>query len=365
MLGLHAAWRLGSQFLCSSVSKRGLLQQAQRLEAGSRGGCLATFHGSISTSSTCQKLPIVFHHAYSAPKLPDGHRFPMGVFQRIRDILIEEGVIQPSQVHRPGALPNREQLLMVHEASYVDAFCRNALSDAEIKRIGFGEMCLQPVLVERTLAEIAGTLLTAKLALQQGLACNTAGGTHHAFPNFGSGFCILNDLAVTSRVLLQQGVVSKILIVDLDVHQGDGTAVCLQDMPEAFTLSMHGATNFPARKQNSDLDVPLPDGMEDAEYLRTLGKVLPDVLASVKPDLVLYDAGVDPHKNDALGRLSLSSEGLFRRDMQVTDTCLAAGVPVAGVVGGGYSPDLNEVAQRHCLLHRAATEAWSDHRLGS
>ncbi|HEY9664639.1 MAG TPA: histone deacetylase, partial [Allocoleopsis sp.] len=210
---------------------------------------------------------------------------------------------------------------------------------------------------------VGGTILTARLALQYGLACNTAGGTHHAFPNYGSGFCIFNDLAIAARVLLQEGIVQKILIVDLDVHQGDGTALIFQDDPRVFTFSMHCEVNFPGTKQTSDLDVPLPTGMEDDAYLQTLSAYLPDLLTTVKPDLVLYDAGVDVHLGDRLGKLGLSDRGVFCREMQVLNTCVAQGYPVACVIGGGYAEDLSALVYRHSLLHRAASDTYRQHHL--
>ena len=222
---------------------------------------------------------------------------------------------------------------------------------------------MESALVNRTCTAVAGTVLTAKLALDYGLACNTAGGTHHAFPAFGSGFCIFNDLAIASRVLQKNGLVRKVLIVDLDVHQGDGTAVIFQDDSSVFTFSMHCEVNFPGTKQKGDLDVPLRVGMEDDEYLQTLDKFLPDLLSSVKPDLVLYDAGVDPHQGDKLGKLALTDTGLFRREMQVLMACLAGGYPVACVIGGGYSDDAKGLVYRHSLLHRAASQAYRQYRL--
>jgi acetoin utilization deacetylase AcuC-like enzyme len=210
---------------------------------------------------------------------------------------------------------------------------------------------------------VGGTILTAQLALQYGLACNTAGGTHHAFPSYGSGFCIFNDLAIAARLLQRQKLVQSILIVDLDVHQGDGTALIFQDDPTVFTFSMHCQENFPGTKQQSDLDVPLPEGMEDDAYLQTLANYLPDLLSQVRPDLVLYDAGVDPHLGDRLGKLALTDSGLFRRDMQVLTTCLSQGYPVACVIGGGYAEDMLALVYRHSLLHRAASEAYHHYRL--
>jgi acetoin utilization deacetylase AcuC-like enzyme len=285
----------------------------------------------------------------------------MTVFRRIYERLLRTGVIAPSQVHVAPAL-DRSALTLPHThcPEYVAAFCAGTLPAEAMRRVGFP---WSPVLVERTLAEVSGTLLTAELALAHGLACNTAGGTHHAHRAHGSGFCILNDLAVTTASLLARSLASRVLIVDLDVHQGDGTATMLADEPRAFTLSFHCAANFPARKAASSLDVPLPAGTGDEAFLDALSSVLPGVIASFKPSIILYDAGVDPHAGDGLGRLSLSDEGLWRREMMVLNMALGAGVPIAGYVGGGYADDVEVLAARHCLLHTAAAQAWRDHRL--
>ncbi|KAL3162654.1 hypothetical protein ABBQ38_008699 [Trebouxia sp. C0009 RCD-2024] len=314
-------------------------------------------HCTLATDFQCAL------QSYSKPQLPTGHRFPMGVFQKVHDLLIQDKVIHASQVQVPCDIASDEQLHMVHTEDFVSRFSSGTLSEMEMRRIGFGEVTRHADLIERTKAEVAGALLTAELALQHGLACNTAGGTHHAFPSFGSGFCILNDLAVTAEVLLHRKAVDRILVLDLDVHQGDGTAVCLQGNPAVFTLSMHAANNFPARKQKSTLDVALPDGMEDDDYLRAVAEVVPGVLQDFRPDLVLYDAGVDPHHDDRLGGLSLTDNGLMRREMQVLDTVMAAGIPIAGNIGGGYHADLTVLAQRHTLLHRAASQMFVDYKL--
>jgi len=266
--------------------------------------------------------------------------------------LLREGVITAEQLYQPGE-PPQAWLEAVHETSYVNAYSQGTLDAKAQRRIG---LPWSPALVKRTCTAVGGTILTAKLALKHGLACNTAGGTHHAFPGYGAGFCIFNDLAVAARVLLQQQLVKKILIVDLDVHQGDGTAWIFRDDPSVFTFSMHCAENFPARKQTSDLDVPLPVGMEDDDYLRCLAEYLPDLLTQVKPDLVLYDAGADTHQEDRLGKLAMTDTGLYRRDRMVLETCTKAGLPVACVIGGGYGESMQDLIFRHSLLHRAATE---------
>jgi acetoin utilization deacetylase AcuC-like enzyme len=298
-------------------------------------------------------LPLVYHPDYVAP-LPPGHRFPMAKFQLLYEILLADGVTQPAQFHLPGR-PPQEWIELVHTPGYVQAYCQGTLDAKAQRRIG---LPWSSALVNRTCVAVGGTILTAKLALQHGLACNTAGGTHHAFPDYGSGFCIFNDLAIATRVLQQLGLVKTVLIVDLDVHQGDGTAAIFQNDGTVFTFSMHCQVNFPGTKQQSDLDIPLPEGMEDTAYLHTLNAYLPDLLAQVKPDLVFYDAGVDPHFGDRLGKLALTDTGLFQRDQFVLSTCLAQGYPVACVIGGGYADDLPALAYRHSLLHRAASNVY-------
>lgn len=304
------------------------------------------------------ELPFVYHPHYVAP-LPDGHRFPMPKFQLLYEQLLRDRVAHPRQFHQPEA-PPEAWIELVHTPEYIRDYCEGTLEPKAQRRIG---LPWSPALVNRTCVAVGGTILTAKLALEHGLACNLAGGTHHAFPSYGSGFCIFNDLAIAARVLQTLGLVKTVLIVDLDVHQGDGTALIFQDDPSVFTFSMHCEVNFPGTKQTSDLDVPLPVGMEDDDYLQTLARYLPDLLAQVNPDLVLYDAGVDPHLGDRLGKLALTDTGLFRRDMQVLTTCLAHGYPVATVIGGGYATDMNALVYRHSLVHRAATEAYRHHQL--
>jgi acetoin utilization deacetylase AcuC-like enzyme len=303
-------------------------------------------------------LPIVYHPDYVAP-LPQGHRFPMPKFQLLYELLLSDRVAHREQFHTP-KLPPQVWIELVHTPQYVQAYCEGTLDAKAQRRIG---LPWSAALANRTCIAVGGTILAAQLALSQGLACNTAGGTHHAFPSYGSGFCIFNDLAIASRLLQHLNLVQKILIVDLDVHQGDGTAFIFQNDPSVFTFSMHCEVNFPGTKQTSDLDVPLPEGMEDDDYLQTLAKYLPDLLSQVKPDLVLYDAGVDPHAGDRLGKLSLTDRGLFRREMQVLSTCLAAGYPVACVIGGGYADEMHSLVWRHSLLHRAASEVYRQYRL--
>ncbi len=283
----------------------------------------------------------------------------MAKFRLLYDLLLADGVTTLDRVFAP-TLPPTEWLELVHDPAYIQAYYTGTLDLKAQRRIG---LPWSAELVNRTRIALGGSILTAKLAVKYGLACNTAGGTHHAFPNYGSGFCIFNDLAIAARVLQQTGAVKKLLIVDLDVHQGDGTAAIFQRDPSVFTFSMHCGVNFPGTKQVSDLDVPLPAGMEDEAYLETLADYLPDLLSRVEPDLVLYDAGVDPHLSDRLGKLALTNTGIFQRDLQVLDTCVSRGYPVACVIGGGYADDLPSLVYRHSLLHRAANEIYGKYRL--
>jgi acetoin utilization deacetylase AcuC-like enzyme len=275
----------------------------------------------------------------------------MAKFRMLLERLLQLELATPAALHQPLPVPRR-WLEAVHPRAYHQAFARGELSHADQRRIGLP--ATQP-LVRRTWLSVGGTLLTARLALRHGLACHLAGGTHHAFPTYGSGFCIFNDVAVACSVLLREGAVRRLLVVDLDVHQGDGTAAIFATDPRVFTLSAHGASNFPLRKQTSDLDIPLSDGMEDQEYLVAIGSQLPDLLDQLQPDLVLYNAGVDPHRDDRLGRLCLSHGGLINRDRLVLEACLRRRIPVATVIGGGYGP-LQELVERHCLVFRAAAE---------
>jgi acetoin utilization deacetylase AcuC-like enzyme len=298
-------------------------------------------------------IPIVYHPHYVAP-LPQGHRFPMVKFQKLYELLLKDGILTPKNLYQP-EIPDFNLLELVHTPDYIENYCQGTLDTKAQRRIG---LPWSPELVRRTCTAVGGTILTAKLALEYGVACNTAGGTHHAFPDFGSGFCIFNDLAIAARVLQKWGLVKQVLIVDLDVHQGDGTAFIFQNDPKVFTFSMHCEINFPSRKQTSDLDVPLPEGLDNDGYLQLLANYLPDLLSQVKPDLVLYDAGVDTHVGDRLGKLALTDEGIYRRERQVLSTCRAGGYPVACVIGGGYAEEMEDLIYRHSLLHRAARDVY-------
>lgn len=286
----------------------------------------------------------------------------MPKFGILRNRLIADGVAVASQFHRP-VPATWEQLTRIHCPRYVERFISGALDSDAVRRIG---LPWSEGLVNRTITAVGGTIRTVELALEHsargggggggaGVACNTAGGTHHAHADFGSGFCIFNDLAVAAAEMLYRGSVQQVLIIDLDVHQGDGTAAIFAQEPRVFTWSMHCGKNFPARKVPSDLDTSLPVGLGDDEYLRILRDQLPAVLEHVEPDLVVYDAGVDPHRDDKLGKLALTDGGLLARDRYVIESCRAHGIAVACVIGGGYQSDHDVLARRHSILHRAAT----------
>lgn len=285
---------------------------------------------------------LVHHPAYVAP-LPPGHRFPMDKYGLVMLALREAGAVWDEHVPEP--MP-RDWIEAVHSADYVEAVMTATVDRERERRIGF------PVTERmrlRSLLAAGGTYLAAKLALDRGFAANSAGGSHHAMPDGGAGYCVLNDLAIAAHRLLAEGAARRVMVVDLDVHQGDGTAVMLAGRPDAFTFSMHAAKNFPVRKARSSHDVELPDGLDDAGYLDLLARELPPCLDRFAPDLVLYQAGIDPHVDDRLGRLALSDAGLAARDATVMAECRRRGVPLASVLGGGYSRDGDrlEVARRH------------------
>ena len=303
-------------------------------------------------------LPIVYHPQYVAP-LPDKHRFPMSKFTLLYELLLREKIAKSNDIYSP-EFPEESLLELVHCPNYITAYCQGSLTDKEQRRIG---LPWSEALAKRTCIAVGGTILTAKLALKFGLACNTAGGTHHAFRSYGSGFCIFNDLAIATRVLQKLNLVKTVLIIDLDVHQGDGTAKIFQNDPTVFTFSMHCDSNFPREKQKSDLDVSLPQGLDDDGYLQILSQHLHDLLSQIKPDLILYDAGVDVHAQDHFGKLSLTDTGIYRREMLILSSCIAQGYPVASVIGGGYAKDLKSLVERHSLLHRAAKNVYEFYRL--
>ena len=275
----------------------------------------------------------------------------MAKFSMLHALLLRKHWISEDQVHLPISI-SRTDLERIHQSDYIQAFSSDQLSRAEQRRIGLP--ATRP-LIQRTWLAVGGTLLTARLALQRGVASHLAGGTHHAHPGFGSGFCIFNDCAVAAQVLLDEDAINRILIVDLDVHQGDGTAACFRTDPRVFTVSVHATSNFPLRKVASNLDLALEDNTNDDDYLAVIADCLPNLLDQLKPQLVLYNAGVDPHQDDRLGHLALTDSGLLMRDRLVLDACLRRMIPIATVIGGGYDA-LAPLVERHAIVFRAASE---------
>lgn len=299
-------------------------------------------------------LPIVHHPAYCAD-LPANHRFPMDKFRAVAELIRKEELLDGQPFYRPRPAPF-EWVALAHDPLYVDQVFNAHVPEKVAREIGFP---MRADIAQRARCATGGTVLTGYLALEHGLACNTAGGSHHARRAHGAGFCVFNDVAVAIRVMQADGAVRKALVIDLDVHQGDGTADIFQGDPDVFTLSMHSEKNYPVRKVPSHLDIGLADGTTDEVYLATLAETLPDVLAGGVWDIVFFNAGVDPYGGDRLGRLALTREGLRRRDRYVIETVRLAGIPLAGVLGGGYSTDIDELADRHLTLHRTARAVMS------
>jgi acetoin utilization deacetylase AcuC-like enzyme len=286
---------------------------------------------------------------YTIP-LPDGHRFPIEKYALLRDRVLAEGIVDRERLHDP-ARAGRDDLLLVHTAEYVDQFTDGTLDAGAVRRIGFP---WSHELVERAYRAVGGTVEAAETALTHGVAMNLAGGTHHAFADHGEGFCVFNDVAVAIRRLQRLRRVRRAAIVDLDVHQGNGTHAIFADDETVFTFSMHGGRNFPFQKVAGSLDIELADGTGDDEYLMKLEGALPGVLALAEPDLVVYLAGADAHEGDRLGRLRLSTEGLARRDTVVLDQCREIGLPVAVTIAGGYGHDIATTVAVHVRTARIA-----------
>jgi acetoin utilization deacetylase AcuC-like enzyme len=287
----------------------------------------------------------VFYCDHFVLPLPDGHSFPMDKYRRVRDLLVARGIVDAGWlVEAPRA--GWDDIRRVHDAAYVDAVAGGTLSREMQRRIGFP---WSAAMVERSRRSVGATIAAADAALDGPvpLAANLAGGTHHAFPGRGEGFCVFNDVAIAARRLLADRRVDRVLVVDCDVHQGNGTAAVFARDPRVFTFSMHGANNFPFRKERSHLDVEWPDGTGDAEYLAALDAWVAPLVAAQRPGIVFYLAGADPYEGDRWGRLRLTIAGLRRRDEIVLGACAAARVPVAIAMAGGYAPDIDEIATIH------------------
>ncbi len=280
--------------------------------------------------------------------LPEGHRFPIQKYRMLRDLLAADGRFR----FEAAPLAERETIELAHDSEYVDAFVSGTLSAQAIRRIGFP---WSEGLVKRTLASVGGTLAATKEALANGWGGNLAGGTHHAFRCEGSGFCVFNDIAVAIQWLRSSGKAKRIAVVDLDVHQGDGTAQIFQDDPDVLTLSIHCEVNFPFRKQQSKIDVALPEGTGDKEYLLALDRILPRVY-EFGPEVVFYQSGVDVLESDTLGKLALSPEGVQERDRRVISATKDFGAPLVIVMGGGYSKPIELTAEAHAVTYRTAAD---------
>jgi acetoin utilization deacetylase AcuC-like enzyme len=285
----------------------------------------------------------VFYCDHFVLPLPEGHRFPMAKYSRLRRRLVLDAVVDPADVHEAPAA-GWDDLALVHTADYLRHIACGTLPAQAQRRIGFP---WSPQMIERARRSVGATMQASKAALQWGVAANLAGGTHHAFSDHGEGFCVFNDVAVAARALLRDRAVRRVAVIDCDVHQGNGTAAIFSGEPAVFTFSMHGAHNFPFRKESSDLDVTFEDGAGDAEYLFELERHLPRVLDPDRPDIAFYLAGADPYEHDRLGRLALTIDGLRARDRLVFDACRTRAIPVVVVMAGGYADDVEAIVTIH------------------
>jgi acetoin utilization deacetylase AcuC-like enzyme len=294
-------------------------------------------------------------HAWSSARyaipLPDGHRFPIAKYLLLRDRVLAERLVPPERMHEPARVATAD-LLRVHTARYVERVTEGRLGDEELRRLG---LPWSLHLVERSYRAVGGTCEAAAAALGHGVAINLAGGTHHAFPDHGEGFCVFNDVAVAIRKLLADERIGRATIVDLDVHQGNGTNAIFAGDDRVCTFSMHGGRNYPFHKVRGSFDLELEDGTGDDVYLSVLADALPRVLGAARPDLVVYLAGADPHEGDRLGRLRLTFDGLARRDAFVLESCRDVGIPVAVVIAGGYGRAIGDTVQVHVNTVRIAS----------
>ena len=294
----------------------------------------------------------VFYSDHFVLPLPEGHRFPMVKYSMLRERVGASGICGPEELRVPSPVSD-EEILRAHERAYLRRVLEGTLTRSEMRRIGFP---WSERMVERSRRASGGTLGACRAALEEGFAANLAGGTHHAFAGQGEGYCVFNDSAIAARALQAEGLVERVVIVDTDVHQGNGTAAILRGDPTVFTLSIHGAKNFPFRKEESDLDLPLPDGADDGEFLEALEKGLEAALEASRAGLAIYLAGADPYEDDRLGRLSVSKGGLAERDRLVLETCRERGIPAAVTMAGGYAPKVEDTVEIHFRsVERAAS----------
>jgi acetoin utilization deacetylase AcuC-like enzyme len=294
----------------------------------------------------------VFYSDHFVLPLPAGHRFPMVKYSMLRERVAKAGVCGPGEMRVPRPVSDAE-ILRSHEECYLQRVVDGTLTEKEMRRIGFP---WSERMVERSRRASGGTLGACLAALEEGFAANLAGGTHHAFADRGEGYCVFNDSAIAARAVQAEGLVERVVVVDTDVHQGNGTAAILSGDPSVFTFSIHGARNFPFRKEESDLDVALPDGADDGEYLDALEGALEKALDRSGAQLAIYLAGADPYEDDRLGRLRVSKEGLAERDRLVLESCRGRGIPVAVTMAGGYSREVDDTVDIHFQsIERATT----------
>lgn len=299
-------------------------------------------------------LKIAFHPVYKYA-LPKGHRFPMEKYELLPQQLLYEGTCEPENFFQPGR-PHKEDVLEVHTKEYFESLTNLTIDRRAARKIGFP---LSEALIERELHIVQGTIESSEFALKNGVSMNIAGGTHHAFTDRGEGFCMLNDQAIAAKYLLKNySKINKILIVDLDVHQGNGTAEIFQNDDSVFTFSMHGAGNYPFKKEVSDLDIAIPDGSEDEAYLQKLKEKLPQLVKEQNPDFIFYLSGVDILETDKLGRLNCTVEGCKERDRYVLQMCKDLNIPVQVSMGGGYSPEIKTIIDAHANTFRVAQEVY-------
>ncbi|MDB4923734.1 histone deacetylase [Mucilaginibacter sp.] len=298
-------------------------------------------------------LKIAYNPIYAHP-LPEDHRFPMLKYELIPAQLLHEGLITEDNLFSPGML-EEEVILLTHDKIYWEQLRDLTLPPREQRRTGFP---LSAKLIEREIRIAKGTVDGCNYAKEFGVAFNVAGGTHHAGTNWGEGFCLLNDQAIAANYLLNNRLASSILMIDLDVHQGNGTAQIFENNPSVFTFSMHGANNFPFRKEISDLDLPLPDGTGDEEYLGLLKETLPRLIEQQQPDFIFYLSGVDVLASDKLGKMTLSKSACKERDRFVLEQCVNNKTPVQVSMGGGYSPNIKDIVETHCNTYRVANELY-------
>ena len=306
-------------------------------------------HKFQANYSSALMLKIAFSDIYKYC-LPSGHRFPMEKYELLPEQLIYEGTIDSENFFTPGSLSD-EQILLTHTGDYLHKLKTLSLSKKEERNIGFP---VREDLIIRGRTISYGTYECALYPLKYGVAMNIAGGTHHAYADRGEGFCIFNDMAISSNLLLKAGTVSQILFVDLDVHQGNGNAFIFSDDPRVFTFSMHGEKNYPYRKESSDLDIGVPDRIEDEPYLKLLMETLPRLIQDVQPEIIFFQSGVDILSTDKLGRLSVSREGCRKRDKFVFNQAKLNNIPIVAVMGGGYSVNIKDIIEAHANTFRSA-----------